>query len=248
MLTAALVAVADLLAGCSHSRGLAASGPTRDTPSPGMARLPAVHAAEGSVVRIVATGCNPEQQSEISGWVAPGHRVVASANYLAGARSGSTSTTPGVRRSLRAWSNSTRASTWWSCVSPDCQPSLSLWRVTHTRTGHSSAGAGLPRRYVPDLRRVGRRNSSRHHARCIREPSDTGDRGVHRRRSIQVRRRPPARCPGEGDGDGHRFPLSSGVRAARCPPRCWRRHSGIAVGPQPASVRDSRRLAQIGEA
>jgi S1-C subfamily serine protease len=79
-----LAAAAAGLVGCGGSGGPAKSAPIVETPPPGMASLPAVQTAKASVVRIVASGCNPERES--SGWVAPGRTVVTAADSLAGAR------------------------------------------------------------------------------------------------------------------------------------------------------------------
>jgi hypothetical protein len=79
LVLALAVAVAELV-GCSGSGGQAAPVPT------GIAGLPAVQAAKSRIVRITAVGCNVEQQFAVSGWVAPGGRVVSTADYFAGAR------------------------------------------------------------------------------------------------------------------------------------------------------------------
>jgi S1-C subfamily serine protease len=84
ILALALAAVLAGLAGCSGSSGHATSAPIVEAQPPGIASLAAVQAAKGSVVSIVAAGCNPERQS--SGWVTPGGTVVTAADELAGAR------------------------------------------------------------------------------------------------------------------------------------------------------------------
>jgi S1-C subfamily serine protease len=72
------------LAGCGSSGGQVPPAPSGSAASTSIASLPAIQAAKGSVVSIVASGCNPGWQS--TGWVAPGGLVVTGADPLAGAR------------------------------------------------------------------------------------------------------------------------------------------------------------------